>query len=129
MNESVIRLENVSFSYPVDEGEPVKSLDGISLEIEKGSFVAVLGKNGSGKSTLAKHLNALLVPEEGDVFVHEMNTKDEERIWNIRSSCGMVFQNPDNQLIANIVEEDVAFGPENIGIETFVMLRLMNVVS
>ncbi len=116
MSETVIKLDNTSFSYQVDENESVKSLDHISLEIEKGSFVAVLGKNGSGKSTLAKHLNALLTPEEGDVIVHGINTKDAARIWDIRSSCGMVFQNPDNQLVSSVVEDDVAFGPENLGI-------------
>ncbi len=94
-----------------------KALDGISLDIEKGSFVAVIGMNGSGKSTLAKCLNGLLVPSAGRVAVEGFDTASEEHIWDIRSRVGMVFQNPDNQLVSSIVEDDVAFGPENLGIE------------
>ena len=94
------------------------AIDNLDLNIEEGSFVAVLGHNGSGKSTLAKHLNGILVPSEGDVIVLEYNTKNDEDLLDIRKSVGMVFQNPDNQIIGNIVEEDVAFGPENIGVET-----------
>ena len=104
-----------------DEGEPeeqVRAIDGVDLEIEKGSFVAVLGHNGSGKSTLAKHINALLTPTEGTVWVENIDTKDEDRLWDVRKSAGMVFQNPDNQIIGNVVEEDVGFGPENIGVPT-----------
>ena len=110
---AVIRFENVHFTYPGDETE---SLRGIDLEIEEGSFVAVLGHNGSGKSTLAKHMNAILVPTEGTVTVNGIDTADEERLIDIRRSVGMVFQNPDNQIVANVVEEDVAFGPENLGV-------------
>ena len=111
---SVITFENVDFSYPGDE---YKSLDGVSLEIEKGEFVAVLGHNGSGKSTLAKHMNAILVPDSGKVTVFGMDTADEDRTIDIRRRVGMVFQNPDNQIVANVVEDDVAFAPENLGLE------------
>lgn len=116
--EDIIRIENLTFSYPApEEGtEPQTAVDDISLYIEEGSFVAVLGQNGSGKSTLIKTINALLSPSRGDVFVCGMNTKDEELVWEIRRSAGMVFQNPDNQLVSAIVEDDVAFGPENLGI-------------
>ena len=110
---AVIRFENVHFTYPGDETE---SLCGIDLEIEEGSFVAVLGHNGSGKSTLAKHMNAILVPDEGSVTVNGIPTSDEERIIDIRRRVGMVFQNPDNQIVANVVEDDVAFAPENLGV-------------
>ena len=112
--ESVIKFENVHFTYPGDEAE---SLRGIDLEIEKGSFVAVLGHNGSGKSTLAKHLNAILVPTEGTVTVCGFDTADEAELLNVRRRVGMVFQNPDNQIVANVVEDDVAFAPENLGVE------------
>ena len=96
----------------------MESLCGVSLEIEEGQFVAVLGHNGSGKSTLAKHMNAILVPDQGEVTVCGMDTKDEDLTLEIRKNVGMVFQNPDNQIVANVVEEDVAFAPENLGIET-----------
>lgn len=116
----IIKIENIFFSYDSDEedGQVVKKevLRGISLEIERGSFVAIVGPNGSGKSTLAKHLNALLIPTEGDVFVDGINTKTDDPL-EIRSKVGMVFQNPDNQLVSSIVEDDVAFGPENLGVE------------
>lgn len=95
-----------------------RAIDGLDLEIEKGDFVAVLGHNGSGKSTFAKHINGLLMPTEGTVWVGDMDTRDEEHIWDVRKTAGMVFQNPDNQIIGNIVEEDVGFGPENIGVPT-----------
>ena len=105
-----------------DEEEKIeevkRAIDGVDLDIKKGSFVAVLGHNGSGKSTFAKHINGLLLPTDGTVWVGEMDTKDEEHIWDVRKTAGMVFQNPDNQIIGNIVEEDVGFGPENIGVET-----------
>lgn len=116
--ETIIRIENLMFEYPSSEegALPVRALDGVSFEIEEGSFTAVLGRNGSGKSTLSKHMNALLIPSEGDVFVCGMNTREEELVWEIRSSAGMVFQNPDNQLVSVIVEDDVAFGPENLGV-------------
>lgn len=112
-----LHAENVIFSYPAEEGELVAPvLDGVSLDIQKGDFVALLGHNGSGKSTLAKHFNALLLPSGGTVYVDAMDTKDEKRTFEIRRQVGLVQQNPDNQLVASIVEEDVAFGPENIGV-------------
>ncbi len=112
--EPVIVFENVHYTYPGDE---LESLCGIDLTIEKGSFVAVLGHNGSGKSTLAKHMNAILVPNEGRVLVGGIDTADEAHILDVRRRVGMVFQNPDNQIVANVVEEDVAFAPENLGVE------------
>ncbi len=116
--KDIIRIENLIFEYPAaEEGEKaVRALNGIDLRIEKGTFTAVLGRNGSGKSTLSKQMNALLIPDEGDVFVCGMNTQDENLVWQIRSKAGMVFQNPDNQLVSAIVEDDVAFGPENLGV-------------
>ncbi len=110
---TVISCKNLHFTYPGDETE---SLCGIDLDIEEGSFVAVLGHNGSGKSTLAKHMNAILVPDKGTVTVNGIDTSDEERILDVRRSVGMVFQNPDNQIVANVVEDDVAFAPENLGV-------------
>ena len=109
----MIEFENVHYTYPGDSRE---SLSGVTLSIEKGSFVAVLGKNGSGKSTLAKHMNAILIPDEGTVRVCGLNTADEDRVLDIRRRVGLVFQNPDNQIVANVVEDDVAFAPENLGI-------------
>lgn len=115
--EKVIEIKDLSFSYKSNiSGEHLKALDGVSLDIKEGEFVCILGSNGSGKSTLAKLINAQLVPQEGDVLVEGMNTKDEDKIWDIRAKCGMVFQNPDNQIVTTIVEEDVAFGPENLGL-------------
>ncbi len=111
---SVIQIENLHYTYPGDDFE---SLKGVSLDIEKGSFVAVLGHNGSGKSTLAKHLNAILLPSEGTVKIDGIDTADEDRLLDVRRTVGMVFQNPDNQIVANVVEDDVAFAPENLGIE------------
>lgn len=116
--DSIIRIENLIFDYQRDEDEePVHALKNINLEIEKGSFTAILGKNGSGKSTLAKNLNGLLLPTEGVIYVNGYDTSDENHIWDVRQSAGMVFQNPDNQLVSAIVEDDVAFGPENLGVE------------
>ena len=113
-----IRIENLFFEYAVDDEKPPKEvLKGLNLEIEKGSFTAIIGQNGSGKSTLAKNLNGLLLPTGGAVFVKSWNTKDEAHIWDVRQTAGMVFQNPDNQLVSSIVEDDVAFGPENIGVD------------
>ena len=111
---SVIKIENLHYTYPGDDAE---SLKGVSLEIERGSFVAVLGHNGSGKSTLAKQLNAILLPTEGMVLIDGIDTADENNLLKIRSTVGMVFQNPDNQIVANVVEDDVAFAPENLGVE------------
>lgn len=110
---SIIEIKNLHYTYPGDETE---SLCGVSLEIEKGSFVAVLGHNGSGKSTLAKHLNSILLPTEGEVLINGIDTADEDRLLDIRRTVGMVFQNPDNQIVANVVEDDVAFAPENLGV-------------
>ena len=98
--------------------ERVRAIDDVTLDIKKGDFIAILGHNGSGKSTLAKHMNALLVPTEGTMWVDEIDTSGEEEIWKIRQKAGMVFQNPDNQIIGTVVEEDVGFGPENIGVPT-----------
>lgn len=114
--ESIIEIKNVTFEYHRDE-EAFKALDDVSLEIKKGEFLVVIGHNGSGKSTLAKHLNGILRPTKGDVIISGFNTKEEKNIWDIRQTAGMVFQNPDNQIVATVVEEDVAFGPENLGIE------------
>lgn len=112
----MITTENVRFEYSTQSGGVSLALDDININIAKGEFVAILGHNGSGKSTLAKHFNALLLPGVGTVYVKGMDTKDESLLWNIRQTAGMVFQNPDNQIVATIVEEDVAFGPENLGI-------------
>ena len=111
--EPIIVFENVHYTYPGDE---LESLCGVDLAIEKGSFVAVLGHNGSGKSTLAKHMNAILVPDAGRVLVDGIDTADEARVLELRRRVGMVFQNPDNQIVANVVEDDVAFAPENLGV-------------
>ena len=116
--ENIIRIENLIFEYArEDEGEAVKAINNISLDIEKGSFTAIIGRNGSGKSTLAKNLNGLLVPTSGTIYVKSWDTKDDDHIWDVRQTAGMVFQNPDNQLVSSIVEDDIAFGPENLGIE------------
>ena len=113
MTDSIIKIENLTFAYSDTEAPVIQKL---SLEIERGSFVAILGHNGSGKSTLAKHLNAILVPTEGKVWVCGMDSSDEERLIDIRRRVGMVFQNPDNQIVASVVEDDVAFAPENLGV-------------
>ena len=117
MAEQIIKAENVSFAYTGAEGVAPLVLNGVTLDIEAGSFVAVLGHNGCGKSTLAKHFNAILLPSGGKVYVDGMDTTDEERTLDIRRTVGMVFQNPDNQIVASIVEVDVAFAPENLGVE------------
>ena len=119
----MVNFDKVTFEYirRDEEGnvESInKALDEIDLDVKKGDFIAILGANGSGKSTLARHINALLTPTEGTVYIEEMDTKDEDNLLNIRQKTGMVFQNPDNQIIASLVEEDVGFGPENIGIPT-----------
>lgn len=110
----MIEIKNLFFKYNPEDEKNV--LNNLNLEIKRGEFVAILGHNGSGKSTLAKLINGLLIPTSGDVLVDLMNTKSEDIIWNIRARAGMVFQNPDNQIVATMVEEDVAFGPENLGI-------------
>lgn len=114
--EPVIETQGLKHVYIDADNNQVTALDGIDLQIMPGEFVAVIGANGSGKSTLARHFNALLLPSEGCVKVHGMDTLDEDSLWRIRQDTGMVFQNPDNQIVAAIVEEDVAFGPENIGV-------------
>ena len=119
----IIKAARLVYEYiRRDEEENIeevkRAIDGVDVDIKKGDFVAVLGHNGSGKSTLAKHVNGLLLPTEGTVWVGDMDTRDEEHIWDVRKTAGMVFQNPDNQIIGNIVEEDVGFGPENIGVPT-----------
>jgi energy-coupling factor transport system ATP-binding protein len=111
-----IKIENMRHVFKVPEGESFVALDGINLTINKGEFVAVIGTNGSGKSTLAKHRNALMIPTEGSCTVAGMDTADDRHVWEIRQKVGMVFQNPDNQIVAAVVEEDVAFGPENMGV-------------
>jgi len=112
----IIGAKHVSFQYEYAEEAPLEVLKGIDLSVEKGSFVAVLGSNGSGKSTLAKHFNAILLPTGGKILVDGMDTVDEDHLYDIRRKVGMVLQNPDNQLVSSIVEEDVAFGPENLGV-------------
>lgn len=114
--ENVISVKNVSYDYKTDDGVS-RGVKNISLDIERGAFVVFLGHNGSGKSTLAKLLNGFLVPDEGDVTVNGINTRDDEQTYEIRSKVGMVFQNPDNQMVASIIEDDLAFGPENLGVE------------
>ena len=113
---AIVKTEDLRFSYPAAEGVTPVVLDGVTLSIEEGSFVAVLGPNGSGKSTLAKHMNAIFLPTGGTVYVNGIDTADENRLLDIRRTVGMVFQNPDNQIVANVVEEDVAFAPENLGV-------------
>lgn len=119
----MIQTEELIFEYEKrdEEGNVIgmnRAVDGVDLQVEPGQFIAVLGHNGSGKSTLAKHMNAILVPSGGTMWVDGMDTKKEEHLWNIRQSAGMVFQNPDNQIIGTVVEEDVGFGPENLGVPT-----------
>ena len=120
MNEDMIRFQDVTYKYTsIEDDKEVEryAVKGIDLKVKKGEFLVVLGHNGSGKSTIAKHINALVQPSSGTVTIDGMDTSKEENLWDIRSKAGMVFQNPDNQLVATIVEEDVAFGPENLGIE------------
>ena len=112
----IIKTEQVTYNYQDDEGRPVVALNGVDLEIGRGEFVAVLGHNGSGKSTLAGHFNAIRLPSGGTVWVDHMDTKNEDNIYEVRKTCAMVFQNPDNQIVATVVEEDVAFALENMGI-------------
>ncbi|MFR3071726.1 MAG: energy-coupling factor transporter ATPase [Paeniclostridium sp.] len=114
--KDIVSVKVVSFEY-VTEDSTFKAIDDLTLNVKQGEFVVVIGHNGSGKSTLSKNLNAILMPTKGDIYIDGLNTKDEEHLWNIRQTAGMVFQNPDNQIVATIIEEDVAFGPENLGIE------------
>lgn len=114
-SDPLIRVENVSFAYNA-ETNPIHALNNVTLQVQKGEYLVIVGHNGSGKSTLAKHLNALLTPTEGDVWISGWNTKDKEHTLDVRKTVGMVFQIPDNQIVATIVEEDVAFGPENLGV-------------
>ena len=118
----IVRAENLVFRYD-DEIITKNAVDDVSLNIEEGEFVVIIGHNGSGKSTLAKHFNGIFYPTQGDVYIKGMNTKDDSLIWEIRQKAGMVFQNPDNQIVATIVEEDVAFGPENLGIEKSIIRK------
>lgn len=120
---SIVKTENVVYEYERrdEEGNAIgvtTAVDHVSLDVKEGSFIAILGHNGSGKSTLAKHINAILEPKEGTVWVDGMDTKEEANLWDVRQRAGMVFQNPDNQIIGQVVEEDVGFGPENMGIPT-----------
>ena len=128
--QSLIEIKNLKHSYIDTDGNEIHALNGVSLDIYKGEFLAVIGANGSGKSTLARHLNALLLPTEGKCIVAGMDTADDKNLWNIRQHVGMVFQNPDNQIVAAIVEEDVAFGPENIGVPpTEIRTRVDNALA
>ncbi len=128
--KKMIRTKNLIHEYIKvnengEETERFRAIDDLDIEIEQGEFVAILGHNGSGKSTLAKHLNALLFPTEGTVWIDGMDTSQDEHLWDIRSDAGMIFQNPDNQIVAPIIEEDVAFGPENLGVRTEEILKLV----
>lgn len=118
--DTFIKIKDLTYQYPKRENETENTfaLKNISMDIRRGEFVGIIGHNGSGKSTIAKLLNGIIIPEDGDVIIDGMNTKDEKNLWDIRQKAGMVFQNPDNQLVSTIVEEDVAFGPENLGVET-----------
>ncbi|HEY4543598.1 MAG TPA: energy-coupling factor transporter ATPase [Tissierellaceae bacterium] len=127
MKDNMIKIENVTYEYnSFEDGEKKKAVSDVSLEVKEGEFLVILGHNGSGKSTLAKLFNGLLIPTSGDVLIKGLNTKSEEDIWTIRQQIGMVFQNPDNQIVATIVEEDVAFGPENQGIEPKEIRRIVD---
>ena len=118
--EEMLRADNITFSYTDDQH---RAVDGLSLRVKRGEYVAVLGANGCGKSTLAKHFNAILLPQAGTVYVEDMSTADEDKLFDIRQKVGMVFQNPDNQIVATVVEEDVAFAAENLGVEPHEMRR------
>lgn len=117
--ENMIRIENLIFEYTTgnEDEVTVRAIDNVSLNIQRGSFTAIIGRNGSGKSTLAKNLNGLLLPSGGTIYVKNWDTRDDDHIWDVRQTAGMVFQNPDNQLVSSIVEDDVAFGPENLGVD------------
>ncbi|GAA0697560.1 energy-coupling factor transporter ATPase [Paraclostridium ghonii] len=115
-DKDIVSVEDISFEY-ITEDTKFKAIDKLSLNVKQGEFVVVIGHNGSGKSTLSKNLNAILMPTSGSIYINGLNTKEEDKLWDIRQTAGMVFQNPDNQIVATIVEEDVAFGPENLGID------------
>ncbi|WP_250672906.1 energy-coupling factor transporter ATPase [Paraclostridium ghonii] len=115
-DKDIVSVEDISFEY-ITEDTKFKAIDKLSLHVKQGEFVVVIGHNGSGKSTLSKNLNAILMPTSGSIYINGLNTKEEDKLWDIRQTAGMVFQNPDNQIVATIVEEDVAFGPENLGID------------
>ena len=121
MSETILTAENLKFRY--DSEQPGYALNGVSMQVGRGEFVAVLGANGCGKSTLAKHFNAILLPEEGKVYVEDMDTADDDKLYDIRQTVGMVFQSPDNQIVATVVEEDVAFALENLGVPPEEMRR------
>ena len=128
---SIIKSENLVHRFSItDENDNVieenSALDGVNIEVEEGQFIAILGHNGSGKSTFARHINALLTPDEGTLYVNGWDTKDESKLWEIRQNAGMVFQNPDNQIIGTVVEEDVGFGPENLGVLTEKIWKRVN---
>ena len=117
--DPLIRIKDVTYEYVKEEEQTrIRALESVSLDVEKGSFISITGKNGSGKSTLAKNINGLLVPTMGSITVKGLDTREDENIWDIRHTVGMVFQNPDNQIVSSIVEDDVAFGPENMGVPT-----------
>lgn len=126
MDAPAVEANDVQYAYLTEENMEKLALRGVTLEVPKGSFVAILGHNGSGKSTFAKQINVLLTPGSGDLRVLGMDTKDEKNVWDIRSNAGMVFQNPDNQIVSTIVEEDVAFGPENLGVPSKEILPRVN---
>ena len=119
----LIKIKNLTHIYNSHNENQVKALNNINMEINNGDFISIIGSNGSGKSTLARHLNCLLLPTDGDIWVDDMNTKDKETMWEIRQKVGMVFQNPDNQIVATTVEDDIAFGLENIGMDEKLMER------
>jgi energy-coupling factor transport system ATP-binding protein len=123
--EKIIEIKNASYSYKTEEGQ-TEAVNGVTLDIEKGSFVVFLGHNGSGKSTLAKMCNGFLLPDTGEVLVNGVSTKEEDKIYEIRTKVGLVFQNPDNQMVASIIEDDIAFGPENLGIPREEIIERVN---
>jgi energy-coupling factor transport system ATP-binding protein len=126
-SQLLFQIRHLSHVYEAEDGKPFAALDDVTMDIHKGEFVAIIGTNGSGKSTLARHLNAILLPTDGDILVDGLSVKDPANLWNIRQRVGMVFQNPDNQLVAAVVEEDVAFGPENLGVPREEILRRIDV--
>jgi len=126
LEKILIKINNLSHVYTLHKKNQIKALDNINLEINNGDFVSIIGSNGSGKSTFARHLNCLLFPTNGDILVDDMNTKNKESVWAIRQRVGMVFQNPDNRIVATTVEDDVAFGLENIGMEEELMKKRVN---